>query len=70
MKRIVANTGRRYVEDASRLVNAIAKLASNNYALDNFEQYVSIHGDSWYDRYASDLNGLISELEHFASITN
>ena len=69
MKRIISSTERRYTDKAARLVNAIAGLAASDYALDNFESYVAQHGDEWYNRYAKDLNGLISELEQFSDIS-
>lgn len=70
MKRITASMGRRYDDKASRLAKAISKLASNRDTIANFESYVAQHGDDWYNKYASDLDGLISELENFASMYN
>lgn len=69
MKRIIASTERRYTDKAARLVNAITRLATSDYALDNFESYVAQHGDEWYKKYAYDLDGLISELEQFSDIS-
>lgn len=69
MKRIVANTERRYESKAAELINAISKLASSEDALENFESYVSVHGDSWFSKYVKDLDSLISELDSFADIT-
>ena len=65
--RITASIGHRYDDKASRLAKAISKLASNWDSICNFESYVAQHGDDWYNKYASDLDGLISELETFAS---
>lgn len=67
MRRIIASMERRYDDKASRLAKAISKLASNWDSICNFESYVAQHGDEWYKKYASDLDGLISELETFAS---
>ena len=58
----------KYLNEATRLAEAIKKIASNPDTLDNFESYVAIHGDDWFSAYVTDLNGLVSEFEQFSNI--
>ena len=58
-----------YEAKAEELKTALTKLTKNETVLDNFISYVSYHGDEWYDKYCSNLDGLVSELTQFASIT-
>jgi hypothetical protein len=58
----------KYLDEATRLAEAIRKIASNPDTLDNFESYVAIHGDDWFSAYVADLNGLVSEFEQFSNI--
>lgn len=54
-------------KSANELCEEMKQLANNNYAIDNFESYLSRHFD--VDKHTSTPNGLIRELKHFATIT-
>ena len=58
----------RYENKAEEFKAALQTLVENPVTLDNFISYVSYHGDDWYSKYCSDLDGLISELKQFGRI--
>lgn len=60
---------REYEIEAKALCEAIKKLASNDYAIENFESYMSYHFKVWFNKYVRIPNDLIYELETFANIT-
>ena len=53
---------------ASRLANAIRKMASHDDALNNFESYLSYHFAEWLEKYANTPAGLVGEFESFANM--
>ena len=57
-----------YKTEAHELVDAIRKLANNEEALDNFENYLSYHFAAWMEKYAGYPEGLVSEMECFAKM--
>lgn len=58
----------KWKEEADRTTAAIQKLAENEEALENFNNYLSIHYGQWIEKYASDPGGLTDELERFADM--
>lgn len=59
----------KYQEVAKKFCDAVRKLASDSYALDNLEDYLSIHFPVWLERFAGTPEDITVELEHFASIS-
>lgn len=59
---------RQYAEEARQFCAAIKKLAANEAALDNLENYLSMHFDEWLKQYADYPGGITYELETFAEI--
>ena len=59
---------RQYEEEARQFCAAIKKLAANEAALDNLENYLSHHFEKWLKGYADYPGGITDELERFAEI--
>lgn len=59
---------REYESIASDFIQAIKALASNENALENFECYLSIHFQTWLDKWANTPYDITSELQHFSEI--
>ena len=55
-------------ECAKVFVEAIKEMASKPNNLDNFEFYLARHFDVWMKKWASDPEGLTSEVKHFAEM--
>jgi len=58
----------KYEEQAKELCEAIKKIANNEDTLTNFECYLSIHFNEWFEKFCKTPNGLLSELTHFSNI--
>lgn len=58
----------KFRKQAEQLVKAIEKLANDKNNLDNFESYLAYHFDIWLERYANDVEGLVSEMTSFAEL--
>lgn len=50
------------------LCDAIRKFAVNPDALDNFESYLAMHFDVWYNKFAHTPDDLVSEFKEFSNI--
>lgn len=59
----------RYEKEAKDFCEAIKAMASSENAMLNFELYLSYHFDTWMKHFAKTPGGLVSEMKHFASIT-
>ena len=59
---------RKFEEQAKRFCDAIRAMANNEYAINNFEDYLSIHFDIWLEIYAGTPEDIAGELKEFASI--
>ena len=59
---------RQYAEEARQFCAAIKKLAANEAALNNLENYLSHHFYTWLKEYADYPGGITYELERFAEI--
>lgn len=57
-----------YEHLAKQMCRAIKEMADNEFALENFELYLSVHFDSWLKKYASTPVDLVCEMKEFASI--
>ena len=58
-----------YTKQAAMMCQAIKDMAKSDFALDNFESYLSHHFDSWMKKFANTPDDLAAELKDFASIT-
>lgn len=56
----------RFEKQAAEVVAAIKHFAEHDDALNNFENYLSMHFDAWLERYAATPDGLAGELRDFA----
>lgn len=62
-------TLRKYNEQKSHeFVNALKELISKPDNLENFEWYLERHYKLWWDKYANTSDGIVSELNRFATI--
>ena len=68
--RITPEQKQQQEENAKRLIDAIKKLACNEYALENFESYLQRHFETWYKNYANTPDGLVYEFENFLIFSN
>ena len=57
-----------YTEQAREFCKAIKSLAKNEEALSNFESYLSVHFDTWLEKWASTPEDITRELNDFANI--
>ena len=55
-------------ELSSQFIEAIKTLVSNPNAIESLQFYLDRHFTTWYERYANTPEGLISEIETFASM--
>jgi len=60
---------REYESIAHDFIKGIKTLASNENALDNFECYLSIHFQTWLDKWANTPQDITSEIQRFSEIT-
>ncbi len=58
-----------YDTQAERTIEALRKMLSNDFATGNFKMYLSNHYAEWLDKFANTPDGMATELEQFASIT-
>lgn len=63
-----AEQGRKYEKEAKVFAEAIRAFAKNEDALDNFECYLSLHFDTWLQKFAATPEGIAKELNSFAQI--
>ena len=54
--------------NSKALCDAIRKFADNPAAIENFESYLDHHFDTWYEKFASTPDGLISEFNMFSGL--
>ncbi len=57
-------------ELAHEFCNSIKALAENENNLNNLESYLSRHFEVWLEKYAHDADGLVSEMNIFATMNN
>ena len=57
-----------FKEQAEQVCWAIKQLANNEFALNNFCSYLSMHFDSWLEKYANTPNDMAFEFVSFANI--
>lgn len=62
------NNERKFEQLAHEFAEAIRMFAEKPDNIDNFESYLSYHFDVWMEKYASDSEGLVSEMKHFAEM--
>ena len=63
-----AEQGRKYENEAKVFAEAIRAFAKNEDALDNFECYLSLHFDTWLQKFATTPESITEELNSFAHI--
>ena len=59
---------REHEQQASEFCEAIKQLASRAEALENLENYLSIHFAEWLKKYANTPDGITAELKEFSTI--
>lgn len=60
---------REYEPIARKFIQTIKALASNENALENLECYLSIHFQTWLDKWANTPQDITSEFQRFSEIT-
>lgn len=63
-------TERPYEKLAAEFCAAIKKIADREESLENFESYLSIHFARWFERFITSPEGLVSEVQMFATISD
>ena len=56
-------------KEAHMFCEAIKKLAADEYALDNLENYLGRHFPEWLAKFANTPAGIAEELKEFSKIT-
>lgn len=64
------NAERKYENEARIVAGAIKALAKDEFALDNFEYYLSQHFEAWIAKFANTPCGMAAELNSFAHIND
>lgn len=58
----------KFEREAKKLCEAIKAFQTRPEAIENFESYLSMHFDTWLNKYADTPEGLASEFLYFANI--
>ena len=67
-KEVNMNNNGKFEQLAHEFAEAIRVFAEKPDNIDNFESYLSYHFDVWMEKYASNPEGLVSEMKHFAEM--
>lgn len=59
---------REFEELAKRFVEAIKKIAKKEDNIDNLQHYLSMHFESWLERFARTPLAIVCEMESFADM--
>lgn len=54
-------------ENAKLFIEAIKKLSKKNYVLENFENYLSYHFDSWIEKHSTNPDIFVEEFLYWAN---
>ena len=59
---------KKYEKEAMIFSEALKNFAKNPDAIDNIENYLSYHFETWIEKYAKDPYSMASDLLHFSKI--